>query len=65
MATIIQDGGIEVRVEVHVDVDGFLLLRTFDDATGAEVTYFPRMTSFEAGLLARDLERAAEKADRT
>lgn len=63
MATPVHDGGKDISVEVHLDTHGFILLKAIDDETGVELPAMPRMTPFEAGMLARDLQRASEKAD--
>ena len=49
--------------EVHVDVANDCTIRvTCLDSSGA-VGHLPRLTPFEAGMIARNINRAAERAD--
>jgi hypothetical protein len=61
MTVQVHDDGKDIDVCVEVDPNGFLYLKAYDGET--RVHDFPKMTPFEASMLARELSRAAEKAD--
>lgn len=53
--------GKDLIVDVYAEPDGYVRV-TVSDIDGATAR-FPKLTPFEAGMLARELSRAAEKAD--
>ena len=57
----VHDKGEDYQIDVDVDNDGSVKL-TCLDSSGA-IAYVPRLTPFEAGMLARSLEQASEFAD--
>lgn len=59
--TTVHDRGDDFTLEVFVDNDGSIKFACRDSA--GELAYPPKMTPFEAGMLARSLEKASEFAD--
>lgn len=49
--------------EVHVDVENDGSIRIICRDSSGAVTSIPRLTPFEAGMIARSIERASERAD--
>lgn len=62
MPITIQDDGRDIDVQIEIDVSGYLYLKAYDG--DVRVSELPKMTPFEASMIARELSRAAERADR-
>jgi hypothetical protein len=62
MPVAVHDDDKVYELQVEVDVDGHLYIKAY--AGDVHVSELPRMTPFEAGMLARELTKAAEKADK-
>lgn len=63
MPVEVHDDGRDVTVSVEVDHHGFLYLRAYVDDVSTKD--FPKLTPVEAALLAREIERAVNRMNRT